>query len=72
MARRTRRQAEPPIDLFDYQQDQPDAPRPAKPVHAPITVTDDWPNAVLITDHEARIIEAFFADVLDELFGPLP
>lgn len=22
--------------------------------------------------HEARIIEAFFADLLDELFGPIP
>lgn len=39
---------------------------------APIKVTDDWPDVVPTTDHEARIIEAFFADVLDELFGPLP
>lgn len=39
---------------------------------APINVTDDWPDVVPVTDHEARIIEAFFADVLDELFGPLP
>jgi hypothetical protein len=38
----------------------------------PITVTDDWPQAVPVTDHEARIIEAFFADVLDDLFGDLP
>lgn len=40
--------------------------------NTPITVTDDWPEAVPVTDHEARIIEAFFADVLDDLFGPLP
>lgn len=40
--------------------------------NAPITVTDDWPQAVPVTDHEARIIEAFFADVLDDLFGDLP
>ncbi|MDB5439965.1 MAG: hypothetical protein JWM33_2392 [Caulobacteraceae bacterium] len=39
---------------------------------SPIKVTDDWPDFVPVTDHEARIIEAFFADVLDELFGPLP
>jgi hypothetical protein len=39
---------------------------------APIKVTDDWPDFVPVTDHEARIIEAFFADVLDELFGPVP
>lgn len=39
---------------------------------APIKVADDWPDFVPVTDHEARIIEAFFADVLDELFGPIP
>ena len=38
----------------------------------PIKVTDDWPEVVPVTDHEARVIEAFFADVLDELFGPIP
>jgi hypothetical protein len=38
----------------------------------PIKVTDDWAEEVPVTDHEARIIEAFFADVLDELFGPIP
>lgn len=72
MARRPHRQAEPPIDLFDYQQDQPVALRSAKPADAPITVTDDWPRTVSVTDHEARVIEAFFADVLDELFGAIP
>lgn len=38
----------------------------------PIKVTDDWPGMVPITDEEARIIEAFFGDLLDELFGPIP
>ena len=45
---------------------------PRQKRNAPITVTDDWPQAVPVTDHEARIIEAFFADVLDDLFGDLP
>lgn len=45
------------------------APRTAEP---PIKVTDDWPEFVPVSDREARIIEAFFADVLDELFGPIP
>jgi hypothetical protein len=45
---------------------------PRKKRETPITVTDDWPDAVPVTDHEARIIEAFFADVLDDLFGDLP
>ncbi|KRB42056.1 hypothetical protein [Phenylobacterium sp. Root700] len=42
---------------------------PPQKRNTPITVTDDWPDAVPVTDHEARIIEAFFADVLDDLFG---
>ena len=45
------------------------APRRTEP---PINVTDDWPEFVPVSDREARIIEAFFADVLDELFGPIP
>lgn len=45
---------------------------PPQKRNTPITVTDDWPDAVPVTDHEARIIEAFFADVLDDLFGDLP
>lgn len=72
MAHRLRRHAEPPTDLFDYQQDPPVASRPAKPVDAPIIVTDDWPRALPVTDQEARVIEAFFADLLDALFGPIP
>jgi hypothetical protein len=39
---------------------------------APIKVTDDWPGAIPISDLEVRLIEAFFADLLDELFGPIP
>ncbi|RRN64681.1 hypothetical protein [Caulobacter sp. 602-1] len=74
MARRRSRQAQPPTDLHDYLQ----APlvvqseRPPAPVSPPITVTDDWPEFVPVTDQETRIITAFFADLLDELFGPIP
>ena len=50
----------------------PDRQAPRQNRKTSITVTDDWPQAVPVTDHEARIIEAFFADVLDDLFGPLP
>jgi hypothetical protein len=35
-------------------------------------VTDNWPIVVPVTDHEVRILEAFFADLLDELFDPIP
>lgn len=38
----------------------------------PIKVTDDWPGMVPISDEEVRIIEAFFGDLLDELFGSVP
>lgn len=74
MARRRSRQAKPPADLHDYLQ----APfvvrleRPAACAAPDMRVTDDWPDFVPVSDREARIIEAFFADVLDELFGPIP
>ena len=72
MARRTRRQAEPPDDLFGYLQGRRRGLRPTKPAEPPIVVTDNWPIFVPVTDHEVRIVEAFFADVLDELFGHIP
>ncbi|MDF2900605.1 MAG: hypothetical protein K0Q62_664 [Phenylobacterium sp.] len=73
MARRPHSQAQRPIDLFDYRQDPGSvSPRRITPADAPIGVTDDWKSSVPVTDHEARVIEAFFADLLDELFGPIP
>jgi hypothetical protein len=38
----------------------------------PIKVTDDWPRMAPITEEEVRVIEAFFGDLLDELFGSIP
>ena len=38
----------------------------------PIKVTDDWSGMAPITDEEVRVIEAFFGDLLDELFGSIP
>ena len=58
-------------DLYDYL-------RPVEPSgkrrrsQTPIAVTDDWQEVVPITEAEVRIVEAYFGDVLDELFGPLP
>ncbi|WP_375551357.1 hypothetical protein [Rhodophyticola porphyridii] len=37
-----------------------------------IQITDDWPEVVPVTEAEVRMIEAYFGDLLDELFGPLP
>ncbi len=71
MARRSKA-GFPPLDLYDYlKPEPPQLPRSAVP-DVSIRVTDDWPEFVPVTDREARIIEAFFADVLDELFGPIP
>jgi hypothetical protein len=74
MARRRSRQAPPPTDLLDYLQ-APLVVRAERrePLVAPdIRVTDDWPDFVPVSDREARIIEAFFSDLLDELFGAIP
>lgn len=60
-----------PSDLYDYL--HPVTPsRKQRHRHEPITITDDWPQEVPITEAEVRIIEAYFGDVLDDLFGPLP
>ena len=60
-----------PSDLYDYL--RPVAPSgKRRRAQEPIKITDDWPEVVPITEAEVRIIEAYFGDVLDELFGPLP
>ncbi|MCR9195401.1 MAG: hypothetical protein NXH88_11750 [Hyphomonas sp.] len=60
-----------PSDLYDYlRRAEPSGKR--RLAQAPITVTDDWPEVLPITEAEVRIVEAYFGDVLDELFGPLP
>lgn len=58
--------------LYDY---LPGPPRPRrksapKAPLARITVTDDWPEVVPITDAELRVIEGHFSDFLDKLLGP--
>jgi len=60
-----------PSDLYDYLLPvMPSGKR--RRAQEPITITDDWPEIVPISEAEIRIIEAYFGDVLDELFGPLP
>ena len=34
-------------------------------------VVDDWPDRVPVTEREVDVFEAWFGDVLDELFGPV-
>ncbi|PZP39579.1 MAG: hypothetical protein DI598_19865 [Pseudopedobacter saltans] len=33
------------------------------------TVSDDWPERVPVTEAEIDLFEAWFGDILDELFG---
>lgn len=61
-----------PEDLYDYA--RPPAPRVGRAplrLAGPITVTDDCPEIVPITDEELRVMESHFAEELDDLFGPL-
>jgi hypothetical protein len=78
-----RRRAVPgdlPDDLYAYIEDDGDRPPPPPPPrigrprkHHPETwtVTDDWPEKVPVTEAEIDLIEAWFGDILDELFGPV-
>ena len=60
-----------PSDLYDYLHPvTPSGKR--RRAEKRVSITDDWPEVVPITEAEARIIEAYFGDVLDKLFGPLP
>jgi len=43
--------------------------RPAKKKWSEWTVTDDWPDEVPITEAEIEVFEAWFGDLLDELFS---
>ena len=77
---RPRRQAPQtlPEDLYDYDDDP--APRISPPRGSPpdafdvekLPVIDDWPEKVPITEAEIQVFERWFADVFDEMFGPLP
>lgn len=64
-----------PVDLYAYAREvplPPDNPRSIESERARIHVTDYWPEVLPIAEAELRVIEAHFAEVLDELFGPLP
>ncbi len=67
-----------PEDLYAYDDDP--APRIGSPrASSPdafdvekLPVIDDWPEKVPITEAEVQVFERWFADVFDEMFGPLP
>jgi hypothetical protein len=70
--RRARRfdSAAVPGDLYDYLV-LPER-RPGRPVKRDLAdwrVVDDWPQRVPVTEREVDVVEAWFGDILDELFG---
>jgi len=59
-----------PDNLYDYA--MPLERRPGRPVKHDLfdwRVVDDWPGRVPVTEAEVDLFEAWFGDVLDELFG---
>lgn len=60
-----------PEDLYDYvRQPAPRTGRSPSRLEGAITVTDDWPEIVPITEAELRVMEGHFAEELDAIFGP--
>jgi hypothetical protein len=59
-----------PDDLYDYLRPVPrQTRRAAKKDRSEWTVTDDWPDEVPITEAEIDVFDAWFGDLLDELFS---
>lgn len=60
------------IDLYDYHRLPEPKPR-GRPVADDLSdwrVTDNWPEEVPMTPEEVDVFEAWFGDILEELFGP--
>jgi hypothetical protein len=57
-------------DLYDYVA-VPVRParRRAKRDRTTLTVTDDWPEDMPVTEAEIAVFEALFGELFDELFG---
>lgn len=64
-----------PDDLYDYIEGEegkrpaPKSPLARRAMTENWTVSDDWPERVPVTDAEIRLFEAWFGDILDDLFG---
>lgn len=70
MAKFSRCSASPP-DLYDYLKTPARRMgRPSKHDLSGWRVTEDWPEHVPVNLAEVEVFEAWFGDILDELFGP--
>jgi hypothetical protein len=58
-----------PDDLYIKVEPWPRVGRPVKRCLDEWRVIDDWPERVPVTDAEIDVFEAWFGDILDELFG---
>jgi hypothetical protein len=58
-----------PDDLYLKVEPWPRVGRPVKRGLDAWRVIDDWPERVPVTDAEIDVFEAWFGDILDELFG---
>ncbi|MGH6679328.1 MAG: hypothetical protein ACREDL_10465 [Bradyrhizobium sp.] len=59
-----------PNDLYDYVlTPERRSGRPVKHDLVDWRVVDDWPQRVPVTEREVDVFEAWFGDILDELFG---
>ncbi|MCK1743320.1 hypothetical protein IVA80_21300 [Bradyrhizobium sp. 139] len=57
-------------DLYDYAAASArHGGRRAKLDRMTLTVTDDWPKDVPVTEAEIAVFEAWFGELFDELFG---
>ncbi|WP_036172895.1 hypothetical protein [Palleronia rufa] len=70
--RRRARNRSTKIDLYDYCRLPEPKPR-GRPVADDLSdwrVIDDWPDEVPMTPDEVDVFEAWFGDILEELFAP--
>lgn len=62
-----------PADLYDYALPPQQADeKPPTDALADWRVIDDWPPRVPVTPEEVDVFEAWFGDIIDEIFGPRP
>jgi len=65
-----RRRVRRPLRLDPNRRSVPRREKAPRKVRARITVTDDWPDIVPVTEAELRVIEGHFGGLLDKLLGP--
>lgn len=57
-----------PDNLYAYAAAPPPRRRTrSSPVSNPMTVTDDWPEYIPVTEAEIAVFETWFGDILEEL-----